>query len=149
MEDTIFGLVLFCMVYGFLLWLTDTSSAEAGEAWELNEKGEIVVNNPQIAPAAIQPIEQQMKDLLWSDDTAFEAPQVKAAPPTVADLLDGIEIEKLTLRKARKVAKALNIRQKVNGKDQPKHWLLAQIRKRFDEKPQETARAIRNVCQAA
>jgi hypothetical protein len=31
-----------------------------------------------------------------------------------------IDIDGLTLRQARKVAKALNIRQKVNGKDQPK-----------------------------
>ena len=48
-----------------------------------------------------------------------------------------IDLDTLTLRKARKVAKALGIRQKVNGKDQPKKWLIAQIKQRVLVEPKD------------
>lgn len=67
----------------------------------------------------------------------------------IADLLDGIEVEKLTLRKARKVAKALDIRQKVRGKDRPKGWLLKQIAKKLKADPVEVAPIIVEQVQAA
>lgn len=43
-------------------------------------------------------------------------------------LLSGVNIEKLQLRRARQIAKTLGIPQKLNGKDQPLSWLRAQIK---------------------
>lgn len=63
-------------------------------------------------------------------------------PETIVELLSGFDLDKLQLRPARKIAGKLGIQQKVNGKDQPLSWLRAQIKKRFSEKPIETAPVI-------
>jgi hypothetical protein len=46
-----------------------------------------------------------------------------------------IELSTITLRQARKIAKKLGIKQKVNGKDAPKDWLVKQIEQKLPEKP--------------
>ncbi|MEM7756924.1 MAG: hypothetical protein AAF298_02155 [Cyanobacteria bacterium P01_A01_bin.40] len=66
------------------------------------------------------------------------------------------EIEELTLREARKVIAALNkglkrndarrIRLKVNGKDQPKSWLISQIKSKLQQP--ETEKTIVSVIAA-
>jgi hypothetical protein len=48
---------------------------------------------------------------------------------------DSINVDVLTLRQARIIAKELGIKQKVNGKDQPKKWILAQVKKALEERP--------------
>jgi hypothetical protein len=45
-----------------------------------------------------------------------------------------IELSTITLRQARKIAKKLGIKQKVNGKDAPKDWLVKQIEQKLPEK---------------
>lgn len=62
-------------------------------------------------------------------------PQV-IAESNLDDLLSAIDIDKLTLGRARKIAKALGIAQKVNKKDQPISWLRAQIKAKLQQ-PQE------------
>ena len=102
-----------------------------------------------------QPIEQQLKEVLWADGKPEENEEVTAVTEVeeksaaIADLLEGIEVEKLTLRKARKVAKALDIRQKVGGKDQPKAFLVAQIAKKLKANPVEVAPIIVEQVRAA
>jgi len=56
--------------------------------------------------------------------------------PTLDVLFSSIDIDKLRLRRARKIAKALGIAQKVNKKDQPISWLRAQIKAKLQQ-PQE------------
>lgn len=56
--------------------------------------------------------------------------------PTLNELFLNIDIDKLQLRLARKIAKALGITQKVNKKDQPISWLRAQIKAKLQH-PQE------------
>lgn len=58
------------------------------------------------------------------------------AEPTLDELFSGIDIDKLQLRLARKIAKALGISQKVNGRDQKLSWLKAQIQAKLQH-PQE------------
>ena len=67
----------------------------------------------------------------------------------VNNLLQGINIEKLQLRPARKIAKALNIAQKVRGKDAPVSWLRSQIKAQLKEQPTQTAEVISSVLQQA
>ena len=59
-------------------------------------------------------------------------PQV-IAEPNLNELLSAIDIDKLPLRRARKIAKALGIAQKVNKKDQPISWLRAQIKAKLQQ----------------
>jgi hypothetical protein len=70
-------------------------------------------------------------------------------PTTLEQLLKGIDLDKLQLRPARKIAGRLNIQQKVNGKDQPLGFLRAQIKKRLSEQPQEVAPVIEEILRAS
>lgn len=144
-----FGVLLFVIYYICLVHLfAPASSNQVSEMVEM--------------PA--QPIEQQLKEVLWSDvepETTTEVTTVteveekpaaialRAVAKPIADPLEGIEVEKLTLRKARKVAKALDIRQKVRGKDQPKAFLVAQIAKKLKANPEEVAPIIIEQVRAA
>ncbi len=83
-----------------------------------------------------------------------EPARVEDAPssqsePTLEQLLKGIDLDKLQLRPARKIASRLNIAQKVGGKDQPLGFLRAQIKKRLEEQPQEVAPVIEEIKRAS
>ena len=153
MEDMMLGCFLFVLFYGFLCWLVydPTKSSElADSAWEMNDAGEIVVRNEAGAVSTVKPIEQQLKDCLWDNvDKVTETVVEVETKPTVAELLNGVEVEKITLRKARKIASALGIRQKVGGKYQPKDWLLKQIAKKLEVNPEEVAPIIVEKVRAA
>ncbi|MBW4638125.1 MAG: hypothetical protein KME05_07795 [Gloeocapsa sp. UFS-A4-WI-NPMV-4B04] len=58
------------------------------------------------------------------------------AEPTLDELFSGIDIDKLQIRLARKIAKELGISQKVNGRDQKLSWLRARIKAKLQH-PQE------------
>jgi len=145
MEDMMFGLVLFVVYYIVLVWLYAPAVERGESAWEFNQMGEIVHHNDILTEPTVIPIEQQLKDVLWSSDEEVKEKtvmEVESGDNMIVDLLDGIEVEKLTLRKARKVAKALDIRQKVGKKDQPKKWILKQIAQKLKANPVEVAPII-------
>ena len=102
-----------------------------------------------------QPIEQQLKEVLWSDvepETPKEVTtviKVKEKPEAIADLLERVKVEKLNLNQARKLAKTLGIRQSVKGKKQPKAFLVAQITKKLKANPETVAPIIVKQVQAA
>ena len=60
----------------------------------------------------------------------------------VVEIASELDIENLKLRPARKLAAALKIKQKVNGKDQPLPWLRAQIKKALQDKPEMMSKAV-------
>lgn len=64
------------------------------------------------------------------------AEEPPAVPPSSEEIQISVDIEHLQLRPARKIARALGIAQKVNGKDQPLSWLRAQIKAKLQQ-PQE------------
>ncbi|MBE9044323.1 hypothetical protein IQ255_07890 [Pleurocapsales cyanobacterium LEGE 10410] len=156
MEDMMFGFLLFVLFYGFFGWLffvpAEAHDSDAESAWEMNRSGEIVVRHQDGRITTVEPIESQLKDLLW-DNTEEVTETVTVTEvqqkPIVEELLDGVQVENITLRKARKIASRLGLRQKVNGKDQPKAWLVAQIAKRLETEPQVTAAVIKQVCDLA
>jgi len=84
-----------------------------------------------------EPIAEPVAD---TEESGVDEP--KKNPETILELLSGVDLDKLQLRPARKIAGKLGIQQKVNGKDQPLSWLRAQIKKHFSEKPIETAPVI-------
>jgi hypothetical protein len=60
----------------------------------------------------------------------------------VVEIASELDIDNLKLRPARKLAAALKIKQKVNGKDQPLPWLRAQIKKALQDKPEMMSKAV-------
>ena len=148
MEDMMFGFLLFVLCYGFLGWLflvpAESEDADANaesSAWEMNQSDD----RKDDLTTTVNP---QLKDLLQEVTETVTVTEVPEKP-TVEELLDGIEVEKITLRKARKIASRLGIKQKVNSKDQPKSWLVAQIAKRLEATPIATAAVIKEVYQTA
>lgn len=69
-------------------------------------------------------------------------PEQPAVPPLLEEILLDIDIEHLQLRPARKIAKALNIAQKVNGRDQPLSFLRAQIKAKLQQPQEVLAEAL-------
>ncbi len=53
--------------------------------------------------------------------------------PKLEDLLTGMDLDKLKLRQARKIAKVLGIAQKVNGRDQKLAFLVSQIKSKLQQ----------------
>ncbi len=146
MEDMMFGLFLFVIFYGFLYWLILEPSEEASTAedtaWNMNQDGDIVLRNEKGQVTTITPIERQLHDVLWESDKVTTAVTKRLESPIAPTNLKDIEVDTITLRTARKIAKALNIRQKVGGKDQPKKWLVAQIKKALEDNPKKVAPII-------
>lgn len=74
--------------------------------------------------------------LLPQSDVVVASSLTTIAEPTLDVFFSSINIDKLQLKLARKIAKALGIAQKVNKKDQPISWLRAQIKAKLQQ-PQE------------
>ena len=145
MEDLMFSLFLFVLIYSFLYRLTFGSKQHSSvndDAWFMNESGEIVVQNDSGEVETIKPIEQQLKDIWGEIDEVVEPVEKVQEKPTIEELLEGIEIKDITLRKARKIASVLKIKQTVNRKSQSKALLLKQIEKKLKANPIEVAPII-------
>jgi hypothetical protein len=135
---------------------------------------ETVAPEPTVIEVAATPQEssrdEELKANIWEPATALvevpiaskepeqvpleESARVEDAPesqiePTLEQLLEGIDLNKLQLRPARKIASRLNIAQKVGGKDQPLGFLRAQIKTRLNEQPQEVAPVIEEILRAS
>ncbi len=66
-----------------------------------------------------------------------------AVASQLEDLLVGVNIDKLKLRQARKVAKALGIAQKVNGRDQKLEFLRSQIKVKLQQAKLEILQVVK------
>ena len=63
--------------------------------------------------------------------------------PKLEDLLTGIDLDKLKIRQARKIAKALGIAQKVNGRDQKLAFLISQIKLKLQQAKVEIVEVVK------
>lgn len=138
MEDALFSVVLFFFVFIFYSWLFYTpESATVQALFDMQVKemlDEVFEVTPEPAAAAV-----------GATPAVESRPEIAPTPPQ--EVLQGIDVEKLKLRDARKVCKALGIQQKVNCKDAPVSWMRAQIKERLKEEPEKIA-LIRNVLAA-
>lgn len=116
-----------------------------------DEELEADKREPATAPveATIAPVETEPAQVTVKEPTNVEDATESQISPTLEQLLLGIDLDKLQLRPARKIAGRLNIQQKVNGKDQPLGFLRAQIKKRLSEQPQEVAPVISEILRAS
>lgn len=141
MEDVAFSILLYVIFIVCIACLV----GDSGSSTTTTTVTQKVETNSKI-PIEKQPIEQQCKEVFKEILT-----------PTKVHLSDK-EIEELTLRQARKVIAELNkglsrnhkqrIRLKVNGKDQPKSWIISQIKSKLQEQPQKVEKVIRDIVAA-
>ena len=149
-------IVFFCAVSVFLSVperqpLTTQSEATQADSQQATKQPQALAPpTPFPLPASQrqsnQPVSlsQEMSNL---NESPVECPQSNV--PNLEDLLDGIDLDRLPLRKARKIASRLGIKQKINGVDQRVTYLRAQLFLCLREKPVETAAVIREVLSAA
>lgn len=97
---------------------------------------------PEVSKDEKKQLENQIKEAIASEkvESAIEPPMQTQKEPLKAEEQTEIDLSKLPLRQARKVAKALNIHQKVNGKDAPVKWLRLQILQKVEEEPTAIAK---------
>lgn len=103
-------------------------------------------------PQRLAPAQSQMKPLLLlpqAKEISTQPPLQALTKPALDELLIGVDLETLKLRPARKIASALGLAQKVNRRDLPLEWLRAQIKKRLEQTPHETAQVIAEVLKAS
>lgn len=113
--------------------------------------------DPWMLPAREMPVRTQKpaptepKPLLLlpqaKEDTA-QPPLPTSAKPTLDKLLADVDLDQLQLRPARKIAKLLNISQKLNSKDKPLGFLRAQIKAKLhqsQEIPPQTIEVVREL----
>lgn len=78
----------------------------------------------------VKPFQKKQKHLRLLPQ-AKETSMVVA--PKLEDLLTGVDLDKLKLQQARKIAKVLGIAQKVNGKGQKLAFLVSQIKAKLQQ----------------
>ncbi len=71
------------------------------------------------------------------------AKTIDVSNPDLKDLLRGVDLDKLKLRQARKIAKVLGIAQKVNGRDQKLDFLSSQIKIKLQQTESETVQVVK------
>ena len=71
------------------------------------------------------------------------AKTINVSNPELEDLLQGLDLDRLKLRPARKIAKILGIAQKVNGRDQKLDFLSSQIKLKLQQTESETVQVVK------
>ena len=116
------------------------------DPWILQIEEELVL------PHKAEPAKPNLTPLLllpFAKEITAQPPLPSSAKPTIDELLIGVDLETLKLRPARKIASALGLAQKVNKRDLPLEWLRAQIKKRLEQTPTETAQVIKEILHAS
>ena len=67
---------------------------------------------------------------------------INVSDPDFKDLLQAVNLDKLKLRQARKIAKVLGIAQKVNGRDQKLAFLVSQIKSKLQQAKAEIVEVV-------
>lgn len=128
MENITLGFVLFCIYFCSVSCFMYSGKSESNST-------EIQIQ---------EPIETQIQEMfrMIDEDDAFELIEDDPDQETVIkeitdqELIEALNLDKLPILKARPVAKALDIRQKVKGKDVSVKLLRVQIKQRLKEKPE-------------
>ncbi|MGB7443034.1 MAG: hypothetical protein WA919_18370 [Coleofasciculaceae cyanobacterium] len=147
MQDFLLATFLFFIYFSFISWFFDLHKLQAANDAPASDTNTITPEPEVIAAEAIPELPEVTFPAVAESQTKTKPiPQPK---PSLDELLQGVDLDKLQLRPARKIASRIGVQQKVNGKDQPLAWLRAQIKKRLAEKPQEVASVIAEVLKAA
>lgn len=117
------------------------------DPWTLpiDEITSVIVQPQQITQTQHQPVLLLLPPV---KEASIQPLLSTAAEPKLEQFLSRINIDKLQLRPARKIAKALNIAQKINGRDQTLSFLRNQIKvklQQLEALPVETVKVLGEV----
>lgn len=135
MMDTVFAVYLWVIVFSILCWLvTPETVTTEGEEYRLRE---MVVDTDNLI----------YQDTLGSVELEKVNNKEMRLSEEVQDNQGILEmkINNLTARQARKIAGKLNIPQKINGKDAPKHLLIQHIQLKATMQQEQVAEALQQV----
>lgn len=162
MESFAFALLLFCVYFvAACCFLYEPNKSLCSEQFSLllREAGEETTPSAPSAPPAPSAlfVDQPITIAIALSSDLDPEPEVEINTPqsrqhhalTLEELLEGIDLDTMPLRPARKIAGKLGIAQKVKGKDAPLAWLRAQIKNRLSDLPQQTALIILEVMTVA
>jgi len=149
MEDFTLGTVLFLFYFCFACCLLHSPAPANAVALQSSTELKVSIDQLEVEEVAAKEEPSFVPQAVPEEEQPALEPEQLVFSPTWEELLDGIDLESLQLRPARKIAGKLRIAQKVNGKDQPLAWLRAQIKKRLQEKPEEAIPVIKEVLSAA
>ena len=85
------------------------------------------LDSPKLTQVQPKPV------LLLVEAKTVDERRLPSTQSTIKELLTGVDVDTLKLRQARKIAKALGIAQKVNGKDQTLAFLRSQIKLKLQQ----------------
>ena len=130
--DTLgFEIVLFVAYFLFLSWLfVIPQAATANSVNTTEDLSKENLNTAELEKEKVSTDKLVNKEVKEKETLSFEA------------FLEANGYKRLTLRPGRKIAKQLQIKQKVGSKDQPAAWLVAQIKKRYEQDPDRVGSII-------
>ncbi len=152
MQDVLFATVLFVAYFSFVCCLLSERTSVKSPLPAQPQSEEVACSTLVENLWDDQPI--TMASALGAEvdpkpEREIEMSDERYQEPTLEELLEGIDLDSLQLRPARKICGRLGIQQKVNGKDAPLSWLRSQIKSRLSEKPTEVAPIIQEILKAA
>lgn len=111
------------------------------DPWTLpiDEIAEVTAQPQQTAQIEQKPILMLLPPV---KEIRIRPPLPTAAEPKLDQLLLSIDIDKLQLRPARKMAKALDIAQKINGRDQTLSFFRSQIKAKLQQSEALSAETV-------
>lgn len=167
MQDIAFATLLFCVYFLGACYFLDkpnqnfinqnsltSSSREFGSKSEVIPVELLTSALPELGLGIDQPIpiaEAPKTEFEPEPEVEIDRSNIQVQKPTLEERLEGIDVDSLQLRPARKICGRLTppIVQKVNGKDAPLSWLRSQIKSRLSEKPTEVVPVIQEILKAS
>jgi hypothetical protein len=152
MQDVLFATLLFVAYFSFVCCLLSKRTSVESSLSAQHQSEEVACSTLVENPWDDQPItlvEALAAEVDQKPELEIEMLDERHQEPTLEERLEGIDLDSLQLRPARKICGRLGIQQKVNGKDAPLSWLRSQIKSRLSEKPTEVVPIIQEVLKAA
>jgi hypothetical protein len=135
-QDFCLSVLLFVIYFSSFCLLATGTNSSATIKEDRNVQHEAFVSSVSAMFDEIEDIENKENPDPWYINEEVQFLKVESVELETKIQENSINVDVLTLRQARIIAKKLGIKQKVNGKDQPKKWILAQIKKALEERPE-------------
>lgn len=134
LNDILFPILLFVVYFcAASIWLHSNRSPENADTIteQLNTTTTAISYKQAFSEEFDPSPEPELEEISCASiDADIASPPAEEPTP---EPIPSVDVSKLPLREARKVAKQLGIKQKVNGKDAPVSWLRAQIQQKLAE----------------
>lgn len=145
-EHIALATLLFVVYFTGFCFLFTSPEAEA----VVSQNREVEVRESELTLAALEDAFSVEPEEIDEEEVTQEVvtQQEVVHYPAFDTLINSFGKTKVTLRDARKIAGKLGIKQKVSNKDQPRDWLVGQIRKRYEQDQEAVIPILEQVYQS-